>query len=211
MEETYRQEQLSKESSDGLDNNDNNSENKEDNSDDSDDDDHDMNDDDDFVDKYGQKISMLKSEAHTKENETLGESQNSNSDIKKSFDSQTESAHERMDTESCDKVNENSVCDQGNMEENVDDQGKTGENSESENMDCKCEAESDSGRNKQTSEHTELASNSKGSHCDVKNSAKLHLGEELLDLFRGLHPGPKVQTGITTVGMVRCFDMSTTP
>ena len=208
MEEANRQEQLSKESSENLDKNDYLGDNKDgdnnddNNSDDSDGDNDDMND-DDFVDKYGQKISMPKCEAHTKENETLCESQNSNSDSKKSFDNQTESAHETMDTESCDKVIDDGGYNRGNMAENVDDQGKTGENSESENMDCKCETESASGNSKQTLEHTELASNSKGSHCDVKNSSKLCIGEELLDLFRSLHPGPKVQTGITTIGMVR--------
>ena len=142
---------------------------------------------------------MPKSEAHAKDEEIQNKSQKSKSVEKKVSEDQTESVNVRMDTDTCDKM-QNDVCDQKNKDEN--DKTETEKISQDENMDCKCEAESDSGNDKQTVEHTGLSNVSKGSHCDLRNSAKLHLGEELLDLFRSLHSGPKVQNGITTVGMV---------
>ena len=160
---------------------------------------HDDDDGDDFVDKYGQKITVQKSEAHVKEKVTSTITEE-NITIKQKTSDQNESLDVRMDTDDCDRVQNDKHCDHKKKVDYA--RTESVENSQEDNMACKGETESGTENDKQTTEHTCVSNITKGSDSVIRNSAKLYHGEELLDLFRSLHSGPKVQNEITTVGMV---------
>lgn len=168
-------------------------------------DDDDVGDDDDgFVDKYGQKIAVTKS--HEK---SAGKSKLDRTEVEKmtvdgkGSGNKAETQGDNMDTDSCDNNKEGDGSDTLTID--VKTLSSPASASKEESMDLSCETQSAAENNSQNADNLCSAM---GADSDIQNSGKIYSGEELLDLFRGLHSGIKVQDGITTVGMVRHFGLA---
>ena len=153
-------------------------------------------DDDEFVDKYGNKISAPKSDTENK----------MTSDTTDSID------HVTVD----DPISNSEDQTVREMETDLYDKTKTNTDKLSESQDGSIQPSEATGKLCSSEAELTVGLDSK-SDCegcsrertlaDIQNTGHIYLGPELLDLFRSIHTGTKDQNGITTVGMVRTIKL----
>ena len=192
----------------------------------------DDDDDEEFVDKYGNKINRPKaSESFVPESESESDSskadsvKSNNLNIKESVvnrsasdkmmtagdvsNSQEDKLVDKMDQGLCDIVEKSDSRIHG---KSSDDKNQSTEGTES-NLQDRCSGCTSEMRVTAENEFSSSQINSvqetvMGDNSSIQNSGKIYHGEELLDLFRSLHTGTKVQKDVTTVGMVRNIEFN---
>ena len=153
-------------------------------------------DNDEFVDKYGNKISAPKSDS---ENQMTSDSTDSidNVTVDDPISNSGDQTVRGMETDLCDKTDTNADKLSESQDGSIQPSEATGKSCSSETvltagLDSKSDCED-------CSRERTLA--------DIQNTGHIYLGPELLDLFRSIHTGTKAQNGITTVGMVRTIKL----
>ena len=186
--------------------------------------------DEEFVDKYGNKINRPKaSESFVPESESDSSKADSvksnNLNIKESAvnksasdkmmtagdvsNSQEDKLADKMDQGLCDIVEKSDSEIQGKSSDN---KNQSTEGTES-NLQDRCSGCTSEMRVTAENEFSSSQINSvqetvMDDNSSKQNSGKIYHGEELLDLFRSLHTGTKVQKIVTTVGMVRNIEFN---
>ena len=152
--------------------------------------------DDEFVDKYGNKISAPKSDTENKMTSDTTDSID-HVTVDDPISNSEDQTVRGMETDLCDKT-------ETNTDKLSESQDGSLQHSEATGKSCSSETEQTAGLD---SEIDCEGCSRERTLADIQNTGHIYLGPELLDLFRSIHTGTKAQNGITTVGMVRTIKL----